>query len=317
LQRWARRNRIFRLALPFYPAAFEQFDLSGYDLVLSNSTGFAKGVITGPETCHICYCHTPLRVAWRYHEYAAHAGFGRITRRVLPWMMHYLRLWDYASAQRVDHFLANSRNVERRIRKFYGRDATVLYPPVDTRRFSLSGQPPGDYLLVVSRLLGYKRVDLAVEACNRLGLPLKVVGAGPDAARLQAMAGPTVELLGRRSDDEIAALMANCRALLFPGEEDFGITPLEAMASGRPVIAFRAGGALETVIENETGLFFDVPTPDALVAALERLNALTFSPQRLRAHAETFDVQVFQTRLKALVEKAVNAPSGRLSANQP
>jgi glycosyltransferase involved in cell wall biosynthesis len=303
LQRWARRTKIFRLAFPFYPAAFEHFDLGGFDVVVSSSSGFAKGVITGPETCHICYCHTPARFAWRYHEYVTQGGFGRGTRRVLPGLVHYVRLWDAVSAQRVDHFVANSRNVARRIRKFYGRPSEVVYPPVDVGRFRVAAEgPPGDYYLVVSRLLGYKRVDLAVEAMNRLRRPLKVVGVGPDAARLRRMSGPTVEWLGRLPDDAVADLLAGCRAFLFCGEEDFGIAPLEATASGRPVIAFGAGGALESVLENETGVFFREPTPEALCEAIERMDTLPpFDPQRLQAHARSFDVSVFQERMRAIV----------------
>ena len=303
LQKWARREKIHKFALPFYPAAFEQFDMSGYDVVLSSTTGFAKGVITGPETCHICYCHTPARFAWRYHEYIARGGYGKTTRRILPWLVHRLRSWDYNSAQRVDSFVANSFNTARRIHKYYGREADVVYAPVDTRRFlPLSNGEHGDYLLVVARLVGYKRVDLAVEACQRLGLPLRVVGTGPDSRKLRVLAGPNTEFLGHCSDTQVAELLANCRAFLFPGEEDFGIAPLEAMASGRPVIAFRAGGALETVVEGETGLFFDQQTPESLMDAVHRLDSLLVYPARLRAHAERFDICAFQSRLKSLVE---------------
>jgi glycosyltransferase involved in cell wall biosynthesis len=302
LQKWARWPRLHKLALPFYPAAFEHFDLSGYDVVLSSTTGFAKGVVTGPETCHICYCHTPARFAWRYHEYVSRGGYGRGIQQVLPWMVHRLREWDYSSAQRVDYFIANSFTTAARIRNFYRREADVIHAPVDTKRFHVKEAPAGDYFLVVSRLVGYKRVDLAVEAMNRLRLPLKVVGTGPDLARLKALAGPTVEFLGHRPDEEVAELLADCRALLFPGEEDFGITPLEAMASGRPVIAYGAGGALETVTEGETGLFFDAPTPESLIQTVRRFEEVSFSPHQLRAFTEHFDVEAFQRRLLGFVE---------------
>lgn len=314
LQRFAKGAKFHKFALPFYPAAFEHFDMSGYDLVISNTTSFAKGVITGPETCHICYCHTPARFAWRYHEYVAQGGYGRMTRRVLPFLVHRLRAWDFACAQRVDFFLSNSYNIARRVRKFYRRDSEVLYPPVETKRFQVAPTPTADYFLVVSRLLSYKKVDLAVEACNRLGLPLKIVGGGPEAERLKALAGPTVEFTGRLSDQEVVDLFANCRAFIFPGEEDFGIAPLEAMASGRPVVAFRAGGALETVVENKTGVFFDEPTPESLMDALQnRLPTLVVEPQSIRAHAETFDVLVFQARLRALAEKCLAEHRARYS----
>ncbi len=306
LQKWAGSARLHKWALPLYPLAFEQFDLSGYDAVVSSTTGFAKGVITGPETCHVSYCHTPARFAWRYHEYVAQGGYGRMTQRILPLITHHLRNWDYQSAQRVDHFVANSFNTARRIRKFYGRTSDVIHAPVDVSRFQIAARPTADYYLVVARLVGYKRVALAVEAMSRLDLPLKIVGTGPEEARLRALAGPSVQFLGRVADAEVSNLLANCRALLFPGEEDFGITPLEAMACGRPVIAFRAGGALETVADNQTGTFFDELTPDSFIEAVERLESLKpFDPLCLRAHAATFDVKLFQSRICALVENRV------------
>ena len=298
----ARKAKTHKLMLPFFPAAFEHFDMSGYDVVISNTTSFAKGVITGPETCHICYCHTPARFAWRYHEYVSQGSFGRMARRVLPFMVHRLRQWDLSAASRVDFFLSNSYNIARRVQKYYGRTSDVLYPPVETSRFHIAPTPRADYYLVVSRLLGYKRVDLAVEACTRLNLPLKIVGGGPDKERLQALAGPTVEFLGRVGDGEVEELLAHCRAFIFPGEEDFGIAPVEAMASGRPVIAYGWGGATETVVDGETGVFFHEPTTDALVDAMHRLDAMPVAPARIRAHAETFDTKAFQARLLSLVE---------------
>ncbi|MBC8102729.1 MAG: glycosyltransferase [Cytophagales bacterium] len=305
LQKWAKDSRIHKFALPFYPAAFEQFDMTGFDIVLSSTTGFAKGVITGPDTCHICYCHTPARFAWRYHEYIAQGGYGRATQQILPFLIHRLRAWDYASAQRVDYFLVNSHNVARRVRKFYGKTSEVLHPPVTTNRFAVLPSPTADYLLVVSRLVGYKRVDIAVEACARLGIPLKVVGTGPDLPRLKQMAGPQVEFLGRLSDGAVADLLANCRAFLFPGEEDFGIAPLEAMASGRPVIAYGAGGALETVVDGVTGLHFCYATAESLMDAIQRLDGLDLDPARIRAHAARFDVSEFRKTLKETVERCV------------
>ena len=245
LQRWPISSRRFhKLALPYYPAAFERFDFSGYDLVLSSSSSFAKGVMTPPETCHICYCHTPSRFIWRPQEYLRQSRTARIVTALLGSVMSNLRSWDVESAQRVDFFVANSYNVARRIRKFYRRDtAAIIYPPVETGKFApVSPSEVGSHFLVVSRLLNYKRIDLAVEACNRLQAPLRIIGIGPDMAALKRIAGPTITFLGRLSDTEVVAELARCRALIFPGEEDFGITPVECMASGRPVVAYGAGG---------------------------------------------------------------------------
>ena len=301
--RLARTARTHKWMLPFYPAAFEHFDMRWFNVVLSSSSSFAKGVITEPETCHVCYCHTPSRFAWRYHEYISQGDYGRNVRNTLPFLIHWLRAWDVSAASRVDYFISNSYNVARRVQKYYNRSSEVLYPPVDCQRFYLAKNPTADYYLVVSRLLPYKRVDLAVEACTRLGVPLKVVGTGPELARLKAKAGPTVEFLGRAPDGQVEELFANCRAFLFPGEEDFGITPLEAMASGRPVIAFRAGGAVESVVEGKTGVFFDEPTVGSVIEAMERLEDVPFSPLEIRAHAELFDTERFQAQLRFLVEK--------------
>ena len=294
----ARYNKLF---LTLYPRAFESLDLRGFDVVLSHGTRFAHGVITPPETCHIHYCHTPARFAWRYQEYIEEGSFGRLSRAALPPVIHRLRQWDQLAAQRVDSFFGNSRNIVGRIGKFYRRPADVLYPPVETGRFHVEAAPSADYLLAVSRLLPYKKVDLAIRACNLLKTKLKVVGTGPDLERLRALAGPTVEVLGRVPDGQVETLFAHCRAFLFPGEEDFGIAPVEAMAAGRPVIAYAAGGALETVIDGETGLLFREPTAESLADAIARLDTLTFDPQKLRVHAERFDTAAFESRLQQLV----------------
>ena len=299
-------RRFHKFALSFYPTAFEQFDLTDYSLVISSSSSFAKGVITNPETCHICYCHTPARFAWRQHEYL---GQNRLTALLAPFlrgMISDLRQWDTDSAQRVDFFVANSHNVAGRIRKYYRREAdAVIYPPVETHRFTPAAPSEvGGHFLVVSRLVGYKRIDLAVEACNRLQLPLKIIGTGPEERRLRRLAGPTVTFLGRQSDKRVADEMARCRALIFPGEEDFGLTPVECMASGRPVVAFARGGALETVEEGSTGLFFHRQTPEALMAALESIGRLEFAPDRLRQAAMRFDTAVFFRQMQAFIQQA-------------
>ncbi len=300
-------RRFHKLALGLYPLAFEQFDLTPYTLVISSASSFAKGVITSPETCHICYCHTPARFAWRQREYLSQS---RLTRLLAPWMggmISSLRQRDFDSAQRVDYFVANSHNVAGRIRKYYRREAdAVIYPPVETRRFTPApAEEIGDHYLVVSRLVGYKRIDLAIEACNRLRVPLRVVGVGPERRALRRLAGPTIEFLGRLSDTAVASEYARCRALIFPGEEDFGLTPVECMASGRPVVAFGRGGALETVTAGRTGVFFEEQTPESVMAALEAVAGLRVIPEVLQAEAFRFDTSVFADRMSEFVSRTL------------
>lgn len=300
-------RRLHKLALPYFPSAYEQFDLSGYDLVLSSASRFAKGVLTAPETCHVCYCHTPTRFAWRPHDYLAQSRLARLLDPLTRQMMTRLRTWDVASAQRVDYFIANSHTTARRIRKYYRREAAaVIYPPVDTQKYEAA--PPaeiGDHFLVVSRLVGYKRVDLAIQACNRLGANLRIIGDGPEMNALRRQAGPTVQFLGRLSDADVAREYARCRALVFPGEEDFGLTPIEAMASGRPVVAFGAGGALETVVDGQTGLFFREQTVDSLAVTLQAIRSLAVLPEALQAHAQRFDLSVFRDQMRRFLDAAL------------
>ena len=285
-----------QLFLPLYPLAFESFDLGGYDVVLSNKSGFCHGVITPPETLHVCYCLTPTRYVWRYHDYARRERLGLVARVVLAPILSNMRVWDRLAADRVDHFIAISAEVQRRIAKYYRRDSDIIYPPVETRRFTLASSCD-DYFLVVGRLIPYKRIDLAVLACTRLAVPLKVGGVGRDLARLKAMAGPTVEFLGRVPDGFLPDLMARCKAFLFPGGEDFGIAPLEAMAAGRPVIAYAYGGALDTVIEGVSGTLFRQQTVESLIDALQRFDADLYDPLVIRRHAEQFDVAVFRQKM--------------------
>lgn len=292
--------------LPLYPLAFETLDLSGYDVVVSNSSAFCKAVVTPPSTLHVCYCLTPMRWAWAYHEYVRRERLGSVARLLLPAYISYLRTWDAASANRVDHFIGISHAVASRIRKYYRRDAAVIYPPVNTAAFHVAPRAD-DFYLVVSRLIPYKRIDLAIQACTRMGRRLLVVGGGRDRASLERLAGRGVEFLGRVSEAELADLYARCRALIFPGEEDFGIVPLEAQAAGRPVVAFAGGGALETVCDGETGVHFREPTVQALMDAMKRLEASAFDPVRIRSHAQRFDSQVFRDGISSFIERALHA----------
>jgi glycosyltransferase involved in cell wall biosynthesis len=304
IQRLPGAAESYRNYLPLFPAAVGRFDLRGYDLVLSSSHAVAKGVRVPPGALHVCYCFTPMRYVWDlYGEYFGPRA-GPLTRALMPPLAAWLRRWDRRTAGGVHHFIAISRFVADRILRAYGRPADVIYPPVDVARFHVE-EGPGEFYLVVSALTPYKRVDLAVAAASKLGRRLVVVGTGPEAARLRAQAGPTVELLGWRDDAEIAELYARCRALLFPTLEDFGITPLEAMASGRPVIALGQGGALETVVgaggrEPATGIFFERQSVDDLMDAIRRFESgrLRFEPKALRRRAEAFDRPVFKERVE-------------------
>jgi glycosyltransferase involved in cell wall biosynthesis len=289
-------ERRFRHYFMLYPWAVKSLDLSKYDLIVSSSSGYAKGVRRGRNAIHICYCHTPMRWVWRYQDYAAREGFGRAARAVLPPMLSKLKRWDLNAAQQPDYYIANSRVVARRIKQIYGREATVIPPPIDTDRFAPS-EKLDDYYLVLARLMPYKRIDLAIEACNLLQRPLVIIGDGPDRARLEKLAGPLTRFLGRQPDSVVSRRASRCRALLFPGEEDFGMSPLEVNAAGRPVIAYNAGGAIETVVEGETGLFFDEQTPESLAAAIEEFETHTWNPRVIREHAETFDRNVFSFRM--------------------
>lgn len=291
-----------RRYLPLYPYAFEQFDLSEYDVVLSSSSSFAKGVVTPPSTCHICYCYTPMRFAWTYHMYIEQEPLSRIAKLCLPYFIHRVRRWDEITSNRVDNFIAISNEIRRRIWKHYRRDSDIIHPPVDTSRFAVSKQDSG-YYLVLSRLLPYKRIDVAIEAFNFLNMPLKIVGDGRDMKRLKKIAGSTVEFLGRLPDGEMQRCLRECRALVFPGFEDFGLTPVEAMACGKPVIAYGGGGALETVVDGITGKFFYEQTPEAIVRVVRSFDPTAFDPTELRSHAESFDVSVFKNQIKRYVDQ--------------
>ncbi|NNB28463.1 glycosyltransferase [Pseudomonas fragi] len=292
--------------LPLMPLALEQLDLSAYDLILSSESGPAKGVITRPDAVHICYCHSPMRYVWdMYHEYRSTAG--RVVKALFPFIAHYLRMWDRLSADRVDHFIANSKFITSRIRKFYRRDADVIYPPVNTTEFSHE-QVRGDFYLCLGQLVPYKKADLAVDAFNKLGLPLVVVGEGELFEALKARAGDNVTLMGRQPFPVIKDLLERCRGLIFPGVEDFGIVPVEAMAAGAPVIAYAKGGALETVIHGHTGVHFHEQSVEALMAAVQQVESgqFVFAPAQLHEHAAGFDKSVFKQKIKNFVDKALS-----------
>lgn len=293
-------HRKQQLYFPLYPSAFESFDMSGYDVVLSNKSGFCHGVITGPETLHICYCLTPTRYVWRYHQYAEREQLGRMTRAALVPFLNNLRQWDRLAADRVDHFIAISDEVRRRIAKYYRRDATIIYPPVDTERFEPASRLD-DYYLFVGRLVPYRRLDLLVQAFNRMGRPLLIAGTGRDREKLEVMAGPTVKFLGYVPDTELPDLLARCQAFMWPGEEDFGISPLQASAAGRPVIAYGAGGALETIVPGVTGAFFAEQSVAAIIDAVESFDPSAVSPAAIRRHAEQYDISVFRHGLETFV----------------
>jgi glycosyltransferase involved in cell wall biosynthesis len=304
IQRLPYLENWYRYYAFLFPLAVELLDLRGYDLVVTSDASVMKGIVTSHESCHICYCHSPMRYAWNmFHDYKDERGrTGGILAAIL---MHYLRLWDVCAAHRVDYFVANSRNVRNRIKKYYGRDARVIYPPCDTHRFRVVPDVDNYYLLV-GRLVSYKRADVAVRAFSRNGRRLLVAGSGPELRRLTSMAAKNVEFLGHLNDDELVSLYSRCRAVIFPGEEDFGIVPVEAQASGRPVIAFGNGGVRETVIEGETGLFFMEQTPEALEAAIRDFERRedSFDSAKIRRHAEYFGKARFKKEFAEFVEES-------------
>ena len=314
LQRIPQAKRFHRYLLPLYPLAVEQLDLTPYDLVLTSDSGPVKGVLTRPDAVHICYCHSPMRYLWDgYYPYLRSMPF--LAKLPFAVASHYVRNWDYVAAQRVDRFIANSNYVASRISRYYRRESTVLYPPIDTSRGFLADAPE-DYYLAVGRLVGYKRTELLIRACNRLGRRLRIVGSGPENARLRSIAGPTIEFLGHLSTEDLWEEYAHARALLFAAEEDFGMVPLESQACGRPVIAFGKGGALETVIARNspvrgqmprvspvTGAFFYEQTPEAVLEAIQDFESreADYSPEAIQLHARQFDTTHFVQRMRNLL----------------
>lgn len=289
-----------------YPFAVESLDLQNFDLILSSSSGFAKGVRKRRGAVHVNYCHAPMRWVWRYADYAAREEFSGLKRMLLPTLVAGLKQWDLRAAEQPDYFIANSHVIAKRIKQCYQREAVVIPPPIDVERFSID-EPDEDYYLILSRLAPYKRIDLAIEACKKINRPLVIIGDGTARRRLEKIAGPNTRFLGRQSDEMVAKYASRCRALIFPGEEDFGMTPLEINAAGRPVIAFGAGGATETVINRQTGVFFEKQTIDSLVGAIEEFESLSWNRKYLRRHAEKFDRNAFAARLNQFLSQI--APS--------
>jgi glycosyltransferase involved in cell wall biosynthesis len=295
--------RKYQWYLPLMPAATEHQDLSDFDLVISSASAMAKGVITSPNTLHICYCHTPTRYLWTdTHSYLRELKANYLLKKIIPIYLTRLRKWDRLAADRVDYFVANSKNVAKRIAKYYRRPSEVIYPPVETDKFFIAEQL-NHYYLAGGRLVPYKRFDIIVQAFNKLGIPLKIFGTGPEEVKLKKMARPHIEFLGKISDQRRAELYAHCLAFINPQEEDFGITAVEAMASGRPVIAYPAGGALETVVPGATGEFFDEQTWEGLGDAVIRFKPERYDPQKIRGQAEKFSLEAFKERIMDYIEK--------------
>ncbi|NHC38078.1 glycosyltransferase family 4 protein [Scytonema millei VB511283] len=302
----------YQMYLPLMPTAVEQLNFDGYDLVISSHHSVIKGIITPPETLHICYCHSPMRYAWDlYHLYLKN-DVKQWQKPLVPWLMNYLRTWDRVSADRVDEFIANSHHVARRIKKYYRREAKVIYPPVDIRRF-ISTNTSEDFYLMVGRIVAYKRHDLAIEAFNKNGRNLIIIGDGPERSRLESPAKKNIKFLGRQSDDMIVDYMQRCRGFIFPGEEDFGIAPVEAMACGKPVIAYKKGGAIETVVEGVTGIFFVEATADSLNEAILALERVTWSSEQIATHTTLFSQERFSREIIDFLEIQLNRHQKRIT----
>jgi glycosyltransferase involved in cell wall biosynthesis len=301
-----RAPHLYKRYLPLMPLALEQLDLRGYDLIISSESGPAKGVIAPASALHLCYCHSPMRYLWNmFHDYRARTG--PLMQLAIPPVSHYLRLWDTVSANRVDRFVANSANVAAQIRRYYGRDAAVVWPPVDVDKFApVPGGEGSDYMLMVGELVAYKRPELAVEAFNQMRKKLVVIGGGEMLTVIRRLAGPTVSVLGPCSSEELRYYFSRCQALVFPGEEDFGIVPVEAMASGRPVIAYGRGGATESVIPYVSGLLFPEQSVDAIIAAVHQFGSIAFDSERIVAHAQKFSRQRFISQMTAEIEQLLS-----------
>ena len=304
---WAQRH--YRRYLPLFPAAVEQFDLDEFDLVISTSHCAAKSAVSPGRARHLCYCFTPMRYAWdQFDAYFGSHRVGRLSNRLYRLAFSRLARWDASTAGRVNRYVAISQHVAARIRRYYNRAASVVYPPVDTAFYRPNGSAPGSYFLIVSALVPYKRVDLAIEACRLANVPLRIAGNGPELPCLQALAGPDVVFMGACSDLEIRDLYRESRGLLLPGEEDFGIAPVEALACGRPVVALRRGGVTETVTDGSTGVLVDEPTAEAFAHGLSRAATLSFDPTYIRQQSVRFSRDRFHDEMRACVEDTVKGP---------
>ena len=311
-----RAARMYKTYLPLMPLALEQLDLRDYDLVISSESGPSKGIIPPPDALHVCYCHTPMRYIWNmYHDYRG--GAGRVTRLLMPPLSHYLRMWDVTTAARIDSFVANSTTVAGRINRYYGANSVVIHPPVDTAAFSIASPAElGDYYLMAGELVSYKRPDLAVRAFNKMKLKLVVIGGGEMLDEVRRLAGSTVTIMGSQPFEILKQHYARCRALIFPGEEDFGMVPVEAMASGRPVVAFGRGGATETVVEGSSGVFFAEQTVEAIISAVKRLGALEIDPVKIAAHAGQFGREQFFQKMRTHIDGLLAPKANRRSREE-
>ncbi len=290
------KKKFFRHYFPLYPIAIEQFDLREYDLVISSSYLFAKSVLTTQHTCHICYCHTPMRQAWDLYWDYKNTYSRWFYRFIYDIVFHYIRQYDFVSSARVDYYIANSNYVKNRIWKIYRRESEVIYPPIDWSSFWVS-ERVDDYYLCVSRLVPYKRIDIPIQAFNKLGKELIIVGDGPAMKMLKKIAKKNINFVGRVNENELKKYLSRTKALIYPSIEDFGIAVLEVQSSGRPAIVYAKGGAREGIIEKETGIVFNEPTPDSLIAAIKQIENLPFEPQKIRNHAQKFDISTFKKKL--------------------
>ena len=304
IQKFPGAVRHYRHYLPLFPLAIEQFDLSAYDLVISSDASVCKGVLTQPETCHICYCHSPIRYAWNAYNNYLNSSLSGWQRRLFPLAANYLRIWDHSASSRVDYFIANSWNVARRIHKYYRREASVIYPPIRVADFQAS-LAPQEYYFASGELVPCKRFDLAIAAFNQLGRPLWIAGDGPDAQRLRRLGSETIRFLGWLPEQEFRMALSQCRALILPGEEDFGMIVPEAHACGRPVIAFGKGGALEVIIHLVNGFCFQEETVNALCEAVKTFEEVEseFSPEKIRSSAMKFDESLFIEQMRGFISE--------------